>query len=200
MARRNSYDPEDYPIIAASLRKLAPGEKIEEVLARLKGKGPLTLRPLTKIEDEEGQPALGSGLRLYMPDKPLSKSDASKPVQVDYVRLLTSADAIAQRTTAEDLAKFEKDFEKIADEVLGKSETPCKVLVQFTCSPSGHTVKVMHQPKDVDEKPLKEIYEPAGQDGQVARQRGDGRVPDPTDRHAEKTGCRQGKMTGRLRT
>ncbi len=63
-ARRNSYDPDDYPIIAASLRKLAPGEKIEEILVRLKGKGPLAFRPLAKIEDEEGQPAPGSGLRL----------------------------------------------------------------------------------------------------------------------------------------
>ena len=36
-ARRNSYDADDYPIIAAGLRKLAPGEQIEEILVRLRG-------------------------------------------------------------------------------------------------------------------------------------------------------------------
>ena len=37
-ARRNSYDRDDYPIIAAGLRKLAPGEKIEEVLLDWQGR------------------------------------------------------------------------------------------------------------------------------------------------------------------
>ena len=114
---------------------------------------------MTKQEDEEGQPALGSGLRLYMPDKPPPKTEANKPVHVDYIRLLTSEDDIAKRTTVEDLGKFSKEFDKIADEVFRKCETPCKVLVQFKCTPSGHAVKIMHQPKDVDEKPLKEMYE-----------------------------------------
>jgi hypothetical protein len=54
--------------------------------------------------------------------------------------------------------KFSKEFDKVADDVLSKCKTPCKVLVEFKCSPAGHTVKVMHQPKDVDEKPLKEMY------------------------------------------
>lgn len=161
VARRNSYDPDNYPIIAASLRKQAPGEQIEKVLTRLRGeKGAeaLVLRPLTRQDPEEGQPALGSGLRLYMPNKPPAKTDANKPVHVDHIRLLTNANDIAVRTTVEDLGKFSKEFDRIADEVLGKCETPCKVLVQFTCTQSGHTVKIMHQPKDVDEKPLKEMY------------------------------------------
>ncbi len=161
-ARRNSYDPDDYPIIAAGLRKLAPGETIEKILARLGGKNgrePLAFRSLTKLESEEGQPALGSGLRIYMPDKPPPKAEANKPVHVNHVRLLTNADDIAKRTTVEDFAKFNKEFDKIADEVLSKCKTPCKVLVQFTCTPSGHTVKIMHQPKVVDEKRLKEMYE-----------------------------------------
>ena len=77
---------------------------------------------------------------------------------VDHIRLLTAAEDLAKRTTVEEFAKFSKEFEKIADEVLGKCETPCKVLVQFTCAPAGHTVKIMHQPKDIDETPLKEMY------------------------------------------
>ena len=107
---------------------------------------------------EEGQPALGSGERLYMPNKAPPKADPNNPVHVDLVRLLTNADDIAKRTTVEDFGKFSKEFDKLADEVLGNCKTPCKVLVQFKCTPSGHTVKIMHQPKDVDEKPLEEMY------------------------------------------
>jgi tetratricopeptide (TPR) repeat protein len=161
-ARRNGYAPEDYPILVAGLRKLAPGEAIEAVLARLhggKGKELLTFRPLMKQDEEEGQPQLGSGERLYLPDKPPPKSDRNKPVRVDSIRLLTNEDDIAKRVKVDDFGKFSKDFDKIAEEVLGKSETPCKVLVQFKCTPAGHTVKIMHQPKDVDEKPLKAMYE-----------------------------------------
>jgi hypothetical protein len=122
----------------------------------------VAFRPLTKIEDEGGQPSLGSGKRLYIPDKPRPKSDADKPVQVDHIRLLTPAEDIAKRMRVEDVGKFHKDFERIADEVLSKCDSPCKVLVQFACKPTGHTVKIMHQPKDVNEKPLQEMYEAVG--------------------------------------
>ena len=64
VARRNSYDPADFPIFKVGLRQLALGAATEETLARLAGKS-LKLRPLTKLEDEEGQPALGSDSRLY---------------------------------------------------------------------------------------------------------------------------------------
>ncbi|MBN2295316.1 MAG: tetratricopeptide repeat protein [Pirellulales bacterium] len=158
-AHRNSYDPDDYPIIAASLRKLSPGKKIEDILARLAGKE-LALRPLTKQEKrDDGLPGLGNGLRVYMPDKPASKDEKNKSVHVDHIHLLTNQDAIAKRTTIDDFAKFNKEFDKIADEVLAKCNTPCKVLVRFTCTPSGHTVKIMHQPKDIDEEPLEAMHE-----------------------------------------
>ncbi len=160
-ARRNSYDPDDYPILAASLRKLAPGEQIEKLLIRLRGeKGvePLVMRPFITQESEDGQPAIGSRRRLYMPDKPPADTDAGKPVHMDDIGLLTDANDIAARTTVEDFAKFSKEFEKIADEVLGELKTSCKVLIQFKCTPSGHTVKIMHQPKEIDEKPLQEMY------------------------------------------
>ena len=76
VARRNGYDPSDYPIIEASLRKLAPGGKIEDILTRLRGDKAkfLEFRPLMAQEKEDGQPELGSGERLYLPDKPAPKS------------------------------------------------------------------------------------------------------------------------------
>jgi TPR repeat len=83
VSHRNSYDSTDYPIIAAGLRKLAPGSAIEEILTRLAGKEPLGFRSLTKLENEDGQPALGSGERVYIPDSPPSEPDASKRVNVD---------------------------------------------------------------------------------------------------------------------
>jgi hypothetical protein len=161
VARRNSYDPSDFPILAASLRKLAPGPAIEEVLDRLAGKNgsALKLRPITKLEQEEGQPALGSGERLYIPDAPLPNEGADNRVRVDFTRLLTPEEEIAKRTTVEDLTKFMQDFRGIAEKVLGKYETPCKVVVRFACATSGHSVDIKHEPKDIDEKPLKELHE-----------------------------------------
>ncbi len=157
-ARRNGYDRSDFPIFAASLRKLAPGKETEETLARLAGKT-MKFRPLTKLEGEEGQPALGSGERLYVPDKPAAKPDPNQPVHFDRIRLMTPEDDLAKRTTVDGLVRFTKDVQKVAEEVLGKSKEPAKVLVEFTCTSSGHSVKIMHQPKDVDETPLKELHE-----------------------------------------
>ena len=80
-------------------------------------------------------------------------------MHADFIRLITNENDFAKRTSGyEDCAKFTKAFEQVADDILGKYKAPCKVLVQFTCTPSGHTVKIMHQPKDIDEKPLKELY------------------------------------------
>lgn len=49
VARRGRYAPEDHPFIAASLRKLAPGEPIEEALKKLAGDG-LKVLPLVMPE------------------------------------------------------------------------------------------------------------------------------------------------------
>jgi tetratricopeptide (TPR) repeat protein len=157
-ARRNGYDASDFPIFAAGLRKLAPGKATEEILDRLAGKS-LKLRPLTNLEEEEGQPALGSDQRLYMPDKPPPKPDPNNPVHVDQIQLLTPPDDIAKRVAVEDLAKLAKDAGKVAEKILGKCETPDKVLVEFKCSPSGHTIKIKHQAKDTNEKPLDELHD-----------------------------------------
>ncbi len=157
-ARRNSYDQSDFPIFRDGLRKLAPGPAIEDILSRLAGKT-MKFRPLTQLEDEEGQPAQGSGWRLYIPDKPVRKPDPNQPVYLDEIRLLTSEDDIAKRAGVEDLVRFTKDIQKTAEDVLGKCTKPAKVLVEFSCTSSGHKVVVMHQPKDVDEEPLSELYE-----------------------------------------
>ena len=156
--RRNSYDASDFPIFAAGLRKLAPGKAIEEILDRLAGNS-LKLRALTKLENEEGQPALGSDKRLYIPNKPPPKSDPNQPVHFDEIRLLTPPDDIAKRVTVEDFAKLAKDAGKVAETILGKCETPDKVLVEFKCTPSGHTVKITHQTKDANEKLLDEFHD-----------------------------------------
>jgi hypothetical protein len=89
----------------------------------------------------------------------MPKADPNNPVHFEFIRLVTPPDDIAKRVKVEDVAKFSKDAEKAANEVLAKCKTPCKVLIDFQCTPSGHTVTVMHQPKDVDEEPLKEIYD-----------------------------------------
>jgi hypothetical protein len=49
VARRGRYDAADHPFITTSLRKLAPGDQIEQVLARLSGTK-LNLRELVAPE------------------------------------------------------------------------------------------------------------------------------------------------------
>jgi hypothetical protein len=83
---------------------------------------------------------------------------AAKAWLADFHKL---TNIIAERTSAESLLKFVGDAKDVAEKVLEKSQKPCKVLIQFTCTPSGHTIKVGHQPQDVDEKPLKEYYKAA---------------------------------------
>ena len=113
---------------------------------------------MSKLEEEEGQPPLGSGVPSMCPTSLHRSPRPTNRWRSDQIRLLTDENDLAKRTTVEDLTKFIKQFDKIAEEVLSKCRTPCKVLVQFTCAPSGHTVKIMHQPKDIDEKPLDELY------------------------------------------
>ena len=37
---------------------------------------------------------------------------------------------------------------------MGKSDKELKLLVEFTCSPSGHELQISHQPKDVSKELL----------------------------------------------
>jgi tetratricopeptide (TPR) repeat protein len=95
VARRGSgYAPADHPFITTSLRKLAPGPKIEAVLERLAG-GKLTLRQLVVPErsaadaaDKAKVVALHQ-LRLYVPTRELSKriGDDVDPL-VKYIKAL----------------------------------------------------------------------------------------------------------------
>ncbi|MBN1908830.1 MAG: tetratricopeptide repeat protein [Pirellulales bacterium] len=158
-ARRNSYAPEDYPIFVTSLRKLAPGKDTERLLSRLGGAETIAFRTLIPQEPVEGQPALGSGQRVFMPNKPSKLVPQKGPVRLEHLVLITNEKEIADRATVEDLVKFSKDFQTLAKKALAKSKKPCKVFVHFTCTPLGHTVKIGHRPEDVDREPLQALHE-----------------------------------------
>lgn len=174
VARRHRYVASDHPLIAKSLRQLAPGDAVEETLKLLAAEH-MKVRPLIDVDSVDGRPASGEAFhnpldgktyvadkwKTYTPENGKPAEDENKVVRFDNIRFLTSEQDIAERTTTESVLKFIKDAKDVAENVLEKSQKPCKVLIQFTCTPSGHTIKVGHQPEDVDEKPLKEYYKAA---------------------------------------
>jgi hypothetical protein len=85
-----------------------------------------------------------SGWKTYHPEQPTPDAPGTK-VKTDQVRLLTAETDIAARTTGDDLATFVKEVQRLSEEKLGKLGRELKVLVQFDCTPEGHTVKLAHQ-------------------------------------------------------
>jgi hypothetical protein len=84
------------------------------------------------------------GWKSYKPAVP-RPDEPGKKVKTDQVRLLTSQDEIAARTTVKELTSFIKEAERLAEESLENSETPFRLMVQFNCKPDGHNVKLAHQ-------------------------------------------------------
>jgi len=84
------------------------------------------------------------GWKTYQPEVP-RPDDPGKKVKSKQLRLLTSQDDIAVRTTVEALVDFVKEAERLAEECLGKSEKQFKLLVEFKCTPDGHEVSLAHQ-------------------------------------------------------
>jgi tetratricopeptide (TPR) repeat protein len=164
VARRGRYDRSDHPFIAASLRKLVPGPETEAVLKRLSG-AHAAFRQLIATEDQayhnpiDGKTYVApGGWRTYQPQPGAKTEPVKEKVKVDHVRLMTPEDEIASRTSVKDLAKFVKQAEQIASKTFGKSDKGLKLLVEFTCSPSGHELQIAHQPEDVDKELLQAFY------------------------------------------
>lgn len=170
VAQRGNFDPQDFPYITTSLRRLAPGKTTEGVLERLAGKSVL-LQALTKLDKIEGERGLGvpvtesdptatSGLaRSYMPDKAPSREELEKPVQMNRIQLVTPEDEIAKRTSAEELGAFIKKFKSVAERVLAQSSQPLTLRVKFRCNPNGHHVEILSTKQDVDKKLLQDFYD-----------------------------------------
>jgi tetratricopeptide (TPR) repeat protein len=169
VALRGRYNPSDHPFIATSLRKLAPSPETEAVLTRLAGKEPadgrLAFRQLVPTEDKtyhnpvDGKSYVApNGWEMYEPQNGVKKEPANGKVKVNLIRLLTPESEWTARASAKDVAEFAKQAEQITKEIMAKSDKPLKLLVEFTCSPSGHEVKIAHQPKDVDEDLMQELY------------------------------------------
>ena len=164
VARRGRYDPSDHPFVATSLRKLVPCPETEAVLKRLAG-GKIAFRQLVATEDQayhnpiDGKTYIApGGWKTYHPQSGAKAEPAEGKVKLDHVRLMTSEDEVASRASIEDLAKFIKQAERIASETFGKSNKRLKLLVEFTCSPSGHELQITHQPEDADKELLQAFH------------------------------------------
>jgi hypothetical protein len=78
----------------------------------------------------------------YPPSGSIVDDQAGCRVKTDHIRLLTEQDRIPERTTTAALADFIGVIERLANEHLATSETAFQLLIQFTCTPTGHDVKM----------------------------------------------------------
>jgi hypothetical protein len=97
------------------------------------------------------------GWTTYEPDVPRTEK-SNKKVKVEAIRLLTPEEDIAAQTTVEEISAFIKDAERRADESLEKSDKAFQLLVQFSCKPGGHQVKLVHQ-GDASKELLQRYYD-----------------------------------------
>ena len=83
------------------------------------------------------------GWKTYEP-KIRRPEDPARKIILEEVRLLTSQAHITQRTTTVELIAFLQQAERLADESLGSAHRSFRVMVQFTCEPGRHTVRLAH--------------------------------------------------------
>jgi hypothetical protein len=84
------------------------------------------------------------GWKRYKPEH-RQPDEPGRKVKSGGIRLLTPESDLAERTTPEDLAAFIREAERLADESFGKSGKKFLVIVQFTCNPTGHKIKLAHR-------------------------------------------------------
>jgi len=95
-----------------------------------------------------------SGWKTYEPETPKPAVPGQK-VKSNNIRLLTSEEEIAARTTVPELVAYIQEADRIGIETLGKSNSPFRLTVQFHCKPIGHEIKMAHvgeAPKESLEK------------------------------------------------
>ena len=102
------------------------------------------------------------GWQTYKPKTP--QDTTGKKVIVDNIRLLTSNADIEARIVGSDtrakaraMAVFVKEAQQLAEIEFAGSKTPFRLLVQFACTPTEHTIKMASQGK-VSEESLKSYY------------------------------------------
>jgi len=83
------------------------------------------------------------GWKTHLPRTPRPDQEGQK-VKPERVRLLTSDADILARTTVEDLTILIREAESLADVTLGHSDKRFQIMVQFTCKPSGHEIRLAH--------------------------------------------------------
>jgi hypothetical protein len=97
------------------------------------------------------------GWKTHQPEVP-PPDDPRRMVKPEQVRLLTSEADMAARTDVLAVAAFLREAERLADVLFGSSGKQFRVMVQFTCKPAGHEVKLAHQ-GDVAQELLQAYYE-----------------------------------------
>ena len=103
------------------------------------------------------------GWKTYKPET-LRQAPAVEKVSLANIRLLTSETEIEARVIGRDseakageMSRFIKEAERLAKETFSDSQTPFQVMVQFACTPSGHSVKLARQ-GDVSQETLQKYY------------------------------------------
>ena len=104
-----------------------------------------------------GKTYVGQGGR----DAPAPGTPQVEPVErnvkLGMLRLLTLENDVAARANVKDIVTFVSKAHRLAEEHLGRSAQPFKLLVQFTCRPSVHDVQLARQ-GDASEELLNAYY------------------------------------------
>lgn len=84
------------------------------------------------------------GWKTHQPEVP-RPNEPGRKVKTEQVRLLTSEADMTARTDVSAVAAYLKEAERLADVSFGTSGKQFRVMVQFTCKPAGHEIKLAHQ-------------------------------------------------------
>jgi hypothetical protein len=96
------------------------------------------------------------GWETYKPEGQTSKSSKQEKVTIDHIRLMTAQSDIAARTSADDMAIYIKEVERIAVPLLSATKKPYQLLVQFDCTPLKDKIKMAFQ-GEADTKALQTL-------------------------------------------
>lgn len=97
------------------------------------------------------------GWETFEPASPRPDQPGRK-VKTELLRLLTSQADTAARTSAEQVAEFVHEAERLAEVSFAMAGEPCRITAQFTCTPAGHEVKLAHE-GDAPQELLQQYYD-----------------------------------------
>ncbi len=89
-------------------------------------------------------------------------ASAVSQVNIRHVRVLTSEEELAARTSVRELTAFCEDIRRSAQQVLGDRGGEAELLLRLRCTPDGHSVHLSGR-GEVPQEVMQEVWEAIGQ-------------------------------------